>query len=281
MKKFPIILLLLISLKGIGQNVPTADIDTTKKYSKIMIVPFEHQMYLCDVQSSLAAVSKKNHQQIVQFFRYGIASELQNKFLYLYNTSSLIHIQDTMHDLERTYAAVRYKFEVYEEEPVATEEPSKKKSLFPKKKKKTTSSSKKGKIKNGQLVSTKSLQTKYASLLIKKKEVLTYLEKKYATDLFVFVTELDIQNDISDQTALASNKYIRHLRLHYAIVDSKGNFISKGVVSTSFPNTVNDIQVIKDRYFPILAKKLAAKLPPTPKADPVPVDPLEKITPAK
>ena len=280
MKLLKVFVFLLMVTKGFGQSNLDPLIDTTKLYSKIMIVPFEEHMYLCGIQSKLAVESKMNHAQIIKYFRYGIASELQSKFLYLYNTSSLIHMQDTVHDLDRTYAAVRYKFEVYEEEQLEGEKEKEvglKALKFKTKKKKETSTVASTKIQNGQLVSQKNAQKKFASFTVKTPKTFTYLAEKYRTDLFVFVTEMDIENDISDQVALANNKYFRHLRLHYVMVDKDGNFISKGVVQTTFPNTVNKVSEIKSVYFPILAQKLALKLPAIPKPEPEVVDPLEKI----
>lgn len=280
---FTILLFLCITLPSVNaQTQEELGYDTTESvYKKIMIIPFEEEMYLCGIQSSIAAQSGKSHQEIVRFFRYSIASQLQNKFLYLYSTASLIHMNDTTQDLLRTYASIGYKFEPYEEE-VKEEETSKGfKSFTTKIKKKRVKSKEKSKIKNGQLISKKTTQPKFAALKIKQQAIFKYLSEKYFTDLFVFITELDIENDISDQVALANNKYIRHLRAHYAIVDEQGKFLSKGVVSTTFPNTVNDVGQISSKYFPKLADKLMLKLPRKPQPEDTEVDSLEKIRPAK
>lgn len=276
-KALPILLLFLaFSSAAFCQNDgPDLQDTTSKEYKKIMIIPFENEMYLCGIQSSIAAESNKTHQQIVKLFRYGLASQLQNKFLYMYSTTSLVHFNDTTKDLLKTYASVNYKFEPYQKElsPEELEAGKKKeKKKFFKKKKQT-------KISKGQLVSRKTTQPKFASLQIKNKKILPYLSNKYQTDLYVFITELDIQNNITDQSALANNKYVRDLRAHYAIVDYEGKFISKGVVSTTFPNTVNTVQEISSIYFPKLADKLALKLPKKIQLIDKKIDPLEKIKP--
>ena len=240
-------------------------------FRKIMIIPFEEHMYLCGIQSNLAAESHKSHKEIVRFFRYGIAAELQNKFLYLFNTTSLIHMQDTTQDLRRTYGSIGYKFEV-------AEKLDDKKS---RKKKKTNSRKSERKIKNGQLVSRKSNAQKFASLHFRDAKILQYLSDKYQADLFLFLTEMDIENDLSDQLALANNRYKRKLRIHYAVVNAKGTFISKGIVQTTFSNKENNIQLIKSKYFPILADELISKLPATQRKKIEAVDPLEKLQPTK
>ena len=248
--------------------------DTGKVYQKIMIVPFEPQMYLCGIQSELGAASGMNHQQIVQSFRYGLATELQNKFLYYYNTVSLIHFNDTTKDVLRTYGSLIYKFEPYQLEPIKNEEESRFKKKKSKKKEET-------KIEGGQIVSNKSTEPKFAALYFRYPEILKYLGNKYGPDLFVFVTEMDIENDLSDQIALANNRYYRILRIHYAIVDVEGNFLHKGVAETRFLNTVKTVQRIKKEQFPLIAEEIAKMLPGTPKEEPIEINHLEKILPGK
>jgi len=264
----------LICGSSFAQNREVAPEDTVEySFRKIMIIPFEEHMYLCGIQSKLAAESHKNHKEIVRFFRYGVAAELQNKFLYLFNTTSLIHMQDTTQDLLRTYASIGYKFEVAE--GFEDEESEKKK------KKKVSKRSAETKIKNGQLVSRISTEQKFASLHLRDEKILQYLSQKYQSDLFLFLTEMDIENDLSDQLALANNQYRRKLKIHYAVINSQGQFISKGIVQTTFSNKENNIELIKSKYFPVLAEKLIAKLPATQRKKSEPFDPLEKTQSAK
>ena len=131
------------------------------------------------------------------------------------------------------------------------------------------------------MISSKSTTPKFASLYFSHPEVLSYLSNKYGADLFVFITEMDIENDISDQVALANNRYKRILRIHYAIVNSDGEFIAKGVAETTFYNNVNKMEVIKSQHFPAIAEQIALKLPGMIKEEPAEINPLEKILPGK
>lgn len=244
-----------------------------RKYQKVMIIPFETNMYVCGIQPYLAASSGKTHIEIVDFFRNAVALELQNQFLYKYNTASLIHYSDTNKDIFKAYDAVKYKFEIAPIEE-AEEEGEKKsgldkaKTLF--KGKKKSKKYERGIVKEGNIVSSKNTDQKFANVVVTKKENISYLSEKYNADLFVYITEMDIENDISNQTAFINNEYERFLRLHYSMVDKKSKIINKGIVYIKFPNSVNDITVIKKKYLPLLAKKLTAKLPQPvkPKVDP-------------
>ena len=240
-----------------------------------MIIPFENNMYVCGIQPYLAATSGKTHLEIVDFFRNAVAIELQNEFLYLYNTASLIHYSDTNKDVFKAYDAVAYQFEIAPEEKENITEKdnsldkakNKAKNIF---KKKKVSKYQRGLVKRGNIVSNKNTEQKFASVVVKNKGIISYLSKKYRADLFVYITEMDIENDISDQNAFINNEYERFLRLHYSMVNKRGDVIKKGLVYTKFPNSVNTIEEIKKTYLPLVAKKLRAKLPQPvkPKVDP-------------
>lgn len=264
-----IILFIFVLLKGFAQK--GADIvlpDTTKPlFKKVMIIPFEDNMYLCGVQTYLAQESKKTHSEIVQFFRESTALELQNQFLYKYNTVSLLHYNDSSKDLFRAYDAVTYNFEIAPVEEDA-EDPKnaieKAKKIFNKKNDKS-SKFQRGSTNQGQIVSLKNSEQKFANVVVKKKDNITFLSKKYNVDLFVYVTEFDIENDMSNPTSFVNGDYKRLLKLHFSMVNTDGQVIEKGLVSVSFPNNQNNIYKIRNLYLPIAAKRMMNKLPYTPK----------------
>jgi len=263
-------LFLFLLCKGFTQNGPDVVLpDTTKPlYKKVMIIPFEENMYLCGVQTHLARESRKTHNEIVQFFRESTVLELQNQFLYRYNTVSLLHYNDTSRDLFKAYDAIAYKFEIapsLEKEEETTKKPiDKARSLF-KKKEEKSSKLQRGATNNGQIVSLKNTDQKFASVIVRKKENITYLSNKYHADLFVYVTEFDIENDMSDPSAFVNGEYKRLLKLHFSMVNKDGKIVEKGLVSTPFPNNQNNIYKIRTLYLPMAAKKMMDRLPYTPK----------------
>ena len=262
------LLLVIVFAKGFAQNGPDVVLpDTTKPlFNKVMIVPFEQNMYLCGVQTQLAQKSKKTHNEIVAYFREQTALELQNQFLYRYNTVSLMHANDTTKDIYKAYDAVSYKFEiapVEEEEEEPKNAIDKAKNLF---KKKPAKSSKyeRGTTNDGQIVSKKNTDQKFANVVVRKPENLKYLSEKYKADLFVYVTEFDIENDMSNPAAFVNGDYKRLLKLHFSMVDKDGKIVEKGLITVPFPNNQNDVEVIRMTYLPLAAKKMMEKLPYTP-----------------
>ena len=259
----------MVGLRGFAQNGPEVVLPDTSKplFNKVMIIPFEESMYLCGIQTYLAQKSRKTHNEIVNYFREETALELQNQFLYRYNTVSLLHFNDTAKDLYRAYDAVSYKFEVIpieEEQEAPKNTLDKAKNLF-KKKDPKPSPYKRGTINEGQIVSRKSSAQKFANINVSKPETLKYLGEKYRADLFVYVTEFDIQNDMSNQTAFVDGTYKRFLRLHFSMINIDGKIVEKGLITVPFPNNENDITIIRSLYLPIAAKKMMDKLPYTPK----------------
>ena len=89
-------------------------------------------------------------------------------------------------------------------------------------------------------------------------------EQKYNADLFVYVTEFDIENDMSNPAVFVNGDYQRVLKLHFSMVDKGGRIVEKGLISVKFPNTENDITIIRSMYLPLAAKMMMEKLPYTP-----------------
>lgn len=259
MKKGYILFSLILCLSSgfsnslIAQTTPQVN-DTVKAYNKVVIIPFEETKYLCGIQKQFAENAQKTHQEIVQFFRYGLSSEIQNHFLKYHRTLSLIHYGDTLKDIQKIYNSIHYTYV-----PVPQETDSKdnknKTILF--------SNGKTTEVKDGQIKSKRVIIPKFARVNILDNNLLPYLSKKYGSDLYLFVTELNIENDISDPIAFINNEYSRIIKVHYNIVDEDKKTIKEGFVSCTFPNTVNDIHLIKKEYFPIIAQKLQELMPPS------------------
>lgn len=263
MRKFTLITLLFVAIGSLSAQKDTAVIDTSYQYKKVMIIPFEENMYVCNIQNELATHSNMNSKQIVRSFRLGAAASLQSKFLYLYSTTSLIHlVEDSLKDLRRVYGSISRSYEPIPEEP--KEEA---KGIAPVLKKLEGKQQKKQggevgtRVENGQIVSSQVSTPRFMNTLIRDPRLLGYLSTKYGTDLFVFLNEMDIENDLSDQVKVAEGNYNRILKFHYTVYNHRGELISKGVVSTTFPSTENNVANIIKLYFPEIAQKIAAKLP--------------------
>ncbi len=262
MLKSRIIVLLLVVFCALQSAMAqdTAALDTSYKYKKVMIIPFEEQMYLCQIQNLLANESQMNTAQIIRSFRYSIASSMQNEFLYLYSTTSLIHlVEDSLKDLRRVYGSISRTYDAVPEEP--KEENKKGLPLLKNFERKKKEDNEKTHIQNGQIVSHYDNTPRFMNAVIKDKKLLPYLYKKYGTDLFVFINEMDIENDLSDPYKVAENNYMRILKFHYTIYNFKGKMVGMGVVSTTFPSTENNVGNIVKNYFPLITKQLATKLP--------------------
>ena len=239
----------------------TTKLDTSYKFKKVMIIPFEEQMYICHIQNLLANESQMNTAQIIRNFRYGIASSMQNEFLYLYSTTSLIHlVEDSLKDLHRVYGSISRSYDPVPEEP---KEESKKgfPSMLKKFEHKEKKDNEQTRIQNGQIVAHYNNTPRFMNTVIKDNKLLPYLSKKYGTDLFVFINEMDIENDLSDPYKVAENNYNRILKFHYTMYDFHGHVVSMGVVSTTFPSTENKVGSIVQNYFPLITRQLAGKLP--------------------
>jgi hypothetical protein len=90
-------------------------------------------------------------------------------------------------------------------------------------------------------------------------EVLTYLNKKYKVEYFVFINELDITT-IMDSYDMASDTYQRQVAVHYSIIDKTGKTISAGLATSTFSSKENNPKKIVSSTFTPIASFIASKL---------------------
>ena len=89
-------------------------------------------------------------------------------------------------------------------------------------------------------------------------EVIEYLNKKYLSEYFVFINELDIKNNM-DSYDINTDTYQREVTVHYSILDKTGKTISAGVATSSFSSKENNPKKIVAQCFSPIATYIAAK----------------------
>jgi len=221
--------------------------DIQPLYHTVLLVPFEDQMYMSDADDDIAQGSAlKDERSIKNRFRDGLMISLTAGSKLRYKAIAL-DARDTakQSDLYKAYSAIKYK---YEEVPKTGEE-KKTNSLF------TVSNDKPGgtSVEKGQIVSREDHLEKYMKTIVKKQDVLDYLFKKYNADLFLFISQFEIKNDVSDLSGFAYGDFKREARVHYTFYDKNGNFVSGGIAEVAFSSQIKDINQIVSGNFSDLA----------------------------
>jgi hypothetical protein len=150
--------------------------------------------------------------------------------------------------LKKIYAAIGYKYEIPNRLTAENKKPSKEEAD--------------GNIMNGQIITrNKQVETKYMNISIEDPNLLPYLNFNYGTDLYLFITQIEIKKHFTDQVALSYNTYARQIIVNYALFDVKGVQLAGDVIDIVYPSATNDIEEIIRNSFPDIAKKIASSLP--------------------
>ena len=221
-------------------KTPAAKKEITGKF---MIVPFEPKMFMSEIGEKIYTESKWSFPQVCEFFRHQMDAQLKLKFQSIESPVVTFYIDSTKtsKDLEYIYKSTTIAFDPVEKPTEPTAENKKQSG-----------------IKNGQLVVEISNDKKFTNTKLSNNDLIPYLNKKYQSEYFVFVNELDIRT-LNDSYDLASDSYKREVTVHYTIMDKNSKLITAGAAVAHFSSKVNDPKKIVALTFSPIASYIAAK----------------------
>ena len=209
---------------------------------KILLVPFEPKLYMSEMDMQINRQTKWNSKDICENFRHQLDAQLKLK---LQSTARVVSFYSDSakmsKDLIYIYNSTNLSYDLIDKPTSAT-----------------TASEKQTGIKNGQVAVEMNMDKKFMNTKLANTEVLSYLSKKYKTDYFVFVNELDIKND-PDSYDIAKDMYQREVIVHYSILDKGGKTITAGISSSRFSSKINEPKKIVALTFTPIATNIAAK----------------------
>jgi hypothetical protein len=211
---------------------------------KIMIVPFEPQMYMGDIGEKIYIESKWNFKQLSEYFRHQLDNQLKLSFQKISSPVVSFYIDSarTSKDLEYIYRSTSLSFDPIDK-PAAP----------------TTQAKKQNNIKNGQLAVEISSNVKFTNTKFTTTDLIPELHKKFKSEYFVFINELDIKT-VMESYDLASDSYQREVTVHYTIVDGMSKLINAGAATYRFSSKINDPKKIVNQTFSPIAAYISAKL---------------------
>ncbi len=233
---------------------------------KVMIIPFDPDMYFSDADDLLAKYNQKSIKEVRTLFRYGLNVNLNAKILSNYGTRALLTdtAKTATEDLYNIYKSISYFKDKSIRTPdntnstgvTTSQQSEQKKPLINFKKKEDESTAQ---------VNSKVKQTitpnEYMNVKIHNKEMLTYLRNRYGTDLFVFVNQFNLATNYEHCLDRATNTFERDLKVHFSIFDYTGKQLAGDVVIVHFPSNTNDMTEIMRNNFPVISDYLTGNLP--------------------
>lgn len=242
-KYFPVLLFIFFSAISIAQE-GTRNSDAAGKTisGKVCLIPFEPKLYMSEIDQKINQQTKWEWETIRENFRHQLDMQLIQK---LQGKSTVVSFYadsaKMSKDLEYTYKSTSLSYD-----PVG--KPTEAKAVT----KKISG------ISNGQITVEQNSDKKFMNTKLTNTEVLSYLNKKYASEYFIFINELDIKNDMNSYD-IASDTYLRQVVVHYSILDKTGKTMAAGISTSSFSSKENAPKKIVAQCFSPIAADIAGK----------------------
>jgi hypothetical protein len=248
-KRVVVILFMLVASFGAkaqqgGVNIYSGDSLKVAR-SKVVLVPFDPILYYSEIDRDLAKTNGLKFEEIRDKFRTNLDLHVGMFLKTQYEVvAPLRDVEEVRKDLNIIYSGIAFNYAALKEEKATGNH-------------KSTRSE----IKNGQVVQIDNSGPKYMSTVIKDPKLLTYLNSKYGSTMYVFLTQFEILNDMSDPIAVATGRYSRYVRVHYSILNQDGKSISGGIVKSMIPTDLYDIKKISDSSFRDIGQQIVNAFP--------------------
>lgn len=237
------------------------------KYSQVLLVPYSPSMHLPDPagDAELVEHSGMEYNRMREHIRSSIDFYIAEKIKPWYKVIALSRSQtlDAKNDLEMLYGSGSYR---YDDSKRAKSEANKGKSPGQKIsgtfENLTKPKPHQSMITAGQLtVDTTCLDKQYMNVSYPDKKIFTYLHNRYGTDLFLFITQMEILKNFQDASDMAYGNYNRMVKVHYAMYDLKGDPIAGDVSLIKIESKTDEIKTITEETFPLAADMIVRDIP--------------------
>lgn len=245
MKKL-LVIVLLIACK----QTCLAQLDSAKKDTRILIVPYQTMMHFSDADDDIARYSKKDKSQVRNQLRTDLEANVYHQLLASFDAISLMRAT-TMNgeeDLNRIYAATRYS--VYSKQLQDEYHAEKGSSLT----RSFQNISEKFKRKS----KDQTFWVSDSSVMlgaIGSKDLFQYLHKKYNEKYILFITQFEINTSNKNSIEWLKQEYTREYTIHYNLFDYTGALIRAEVITLKAGNE-NKLEDINSKDLIVLAQKL-------------------------
>jgi hypothetical protein len=219
--------------------------------TKILLVPFNPDMYLSDIEQDIIQNTKMSPDEYRAYFRRALDLKLQGELKSYRPTVSLMSDQDgnDKKELRAFYGQAGYTYM----EPVGKglgKVTDKKRSLFEKK----TAEDK------APLYITTRGDDKFMNAAISDKKYFSELMTAYTCNYIVSINQLEFKTNYSSCIDLSRQVYRRELIIHYSIWDSNTKLIGGNFLVVYFPSDINKPQEIADKTFKSVSQTLLTQL---------------------
>ncbi len=239
--------------------------DTIYPKHRVMIIPFNNYNYFSDADPELAQKNEKTVTDISTLFRYGLNYNISARVISSHDPYNIL-IDTTLQseqDLNMIYASIKYQFE----KPIdvnakdsASNKTLTQPDLFglggeePVEEKKKISFGKKAE---------EPVNIKYMNAVITHPEIFSNLQKKYGTDLFLFINQFELITNYNHCLDRAANSFERKVVVHYSVYNAEGKQLKGDAITVTFGSAQTNVDEIVAQQFPLIADYLSQSIQTT------------------
>lgn len=225
--------------------------------AKILIIPFEKNLFVCDIMRDLTTSNQMSANQIYNRLRNEIQLSLQAALTDSMETTLFLNTDSIKNeDLINFYAVMGYD---YVPIPVEKEDGKKGNPDSYRGKKAEQQKEREVGIRNGQVVAERDVVDRYMKTVLKEDAILKEFYTKYGINRFLFINQMDVKMDLSDpETAFIDPK--RVAAIHYTVLDKNGKELTGGLASKHFAGTESRLNYIIGSTFYALSAEVLGKL---------------------
>lgn len=247
--KLAVIIVLSVALLGCA-NSSSAQTSTEVK-NKILIAPFNPDLYLSDAEQDIMRQTNKTPEQYREYFRKTMDLKILGQLQTVMPAFSLG--QDTTKKAQRElaifYRQCGYKYDNAKGKGLNKEEGKKKGFSLSKKKENDIPG----------YITTRG-DAKFMNAEISDTAFYHHLLSEYESNYMLSVNQMEIKTNYSSCIDIANKIYKREVILHYSIYNDKGTVIDGNFLVAYFPSNSNKDTEISERTFPELAEMLKKQL---------------------
>ncbi|CAN5292249.1 hypothetical protein BH09BAC1_BH09BAC1_27390 [soil metagenome] len=230
---------------------------------KVMIIPFDPDMYFCDSDQQLAEFNKLNVKEVRHQFRYGLNMNLNARVLSAYGTKTML--TDTTSDVAKDLYAIYKGISYYADKSMASSSVT---GEDPKPSGKGTggvfnkNTNTKGQGKGTGTKSSNQIEARnYMNVKIHNPAMLQYLHDKYGTEVFLFINQFNLATNYAHCLDRANNIFEREVMIHFSIFDYTGKQLAGDVAIVNLPSNNNNLDLIIKEKFPVISDYIKGQLP--------------------
>jgi murein DD-endopeptidase MepM/ murein hydrolase activator NlpD len=224
---------------------------------RVLVIPFDPALYFSDADNDIAWQSKIQKQKIRYVFRARLNALLETPG---YQSINLLKNAqpDSTNELDRIYKSVAYSYQDVKSSNFQPVAPPKEKGL------KAWVKNTKEKVGLGASAEPLGIaqdETKYYGVKVIDPNFLATFNNTYGADYYLFINQFEIFTDYSNCIDRTTKNFVRNFRVHYTILDTKGELLAGNKILIPYVSNVNDINKIVRENLSKMSGRIMADLP--------------------